>query len=123
MLKNRSLLPKVEVLLPRGDKTSICCVKLLQSVQNFYLTLTTIFIYYKAQTMHETRFDSQGLILIGFYKKNMFENTLMACEIPSFRANAIKISFLFLKTSLNKNLVLWQNFSFQIYCQHVSQHQ
>ena len=36
MLQNRSLLPKVEVLSLRGDKTSIWCVKLLQSVQNFY---------------------------------------------------------------------------------------
>ena len=36
MLQNRSLLPKVEVLSPKGDKTSICCIKLLQSVLNFY---------------------------------------------------------------------------------------
>ena len=36
MLQNRSLLPKVEVLSPQGDKTSICCIKLLQSVLNFY---------------------------------------------------------------------------------------
>ena len=36
MLQNRSLLPKVEVLSPQGDKTSICCNKLLQSVSNFY---------------------------------------------------------------------------------------
>ena len=36
MLQNRSLLPKVEVLSHRGDKTSICCVKLLQSILNFY---------------------------------------------------------------------------------------
>ena len=36
MLQNRSLLPKVEVLSPQGDKTSICCIKLLQSVKNFY---------------------------------------------------------------------------------------
>ena len=36
MLQNRSLLPKVEVLSLRGDKTSICCVKLLQSILNFY---------------------------------------------------------------------------------------
>ena len=36
MLQNRSLLPKIEVLSPQGDKTSICCIKLLQSVWNFY---------------------------------------------------------------------------------------
>ena len=36
MLQNRSLLLKVEVLSLRGDKTSICCVKLLQSILNFY---------------------------------------------------------------------------------------
>ena len=36
MLQNRSLLPKVEVLSRKGDKTSICCIKLLQSVWNFY---------------------------------------------------------------------------------------
>ena len=36
MLENRSLLPKVEVLSRKGDKTSICCIKLLQSVWNFY---------------------------------------------------------------------------------------
>ena len=36
MLQNRSLLPEVEVLSHKGDKTSICCVKLLQSVWNFY---------------------------------------------------------------------------------------
>ena len=34
MLQNRSLLPKVEVLSHKGDKTSICCVKLLQLVSN-----------------------------------------------------------------------------------------
>ena len=36
MLQNRSLLPKVEVLSHKGDKTSICCNKLLQLVENFY---------------------------------------------------------------------------------------
>ena len=36
MVQNRSLLPEVEVLSHKGDKTSICCIKLLQLVQNFY---------------------------------------------------------------------------------------
>ena len=36
MLQSRSLIPKVEVLSLRGDKTSICCVKVLQSIWNFY---------------------------------------------------------------------------------------
>ena len=60
-------------------------------------------ISYEAQTMCKTRFDSQGMILNGFYKKTFLEKRRQwhARPPPSFMANAIKNFYNFFKTSLS----------------------
>ena len=37
------------------------------------VTSTTMYTQYKAQTMCKTRFDSQGMILNGFYEKTFLK--------------------------------------------------
>ena len=46
--------------------------------------------------MCKTHFDSQGLILNGFYKKNIFEKNVNGTrDPPPFMANAIKTFHIF----------------------------
>ena len=78
---------KVDILLR-------CSGRWLPYTAMFMVTLTTMYIKYKAQTMCNTRFGSQGMILNGFYTNKI--ETIKSHEIfPYFwtPSNIFKIKF------------------------------